>query len=249
MNTIKLDELLSSKIYVKENASVNFKSPRHYLQPFLDIIGPDVIDYRVDVTSPVMNQDEGGAMNIAYPRINVEATVGNQMTGFYSVIGFIFALDTQIPIAKVYTGQSVRTCLNLTIFNADDVFEQNLLGNSQEIYTRALTFKNNKIRQIEEYSKIYKSMTENMLTRKSLNELLGKLLLRGGRSKLGTSPVVGASKLLTDNKSVYYTEKSGEFECSEWNVYNSVTQSLTDSADPILKPNKTIELAAIIREN
>lgn len=185
---------------------------------------------------------------IAYPRVNVEATIGDQMTGFYSVMGFIFALNTSTPIMKVYSGQSVKACLNLTIFNAEDIFEQNLLGNSNEIYNRAQVFFQKKEKQIEEYGKIYKDLTEKHLTPQGLNDLMGKLLLKGTQTRLGTSPVVGAAKLLLDPKTTYYTHSGADFRCSEWNVYNAVTQNITDKEDAVSKPNKTIELAKIIME-
>lgn len=249
MKTVKLDDLLESKVFVKDNSAVNFKSPHHYLDPFLEILGDKAQDIRVEVESPVVNAEETGKMNIAYPRVKVEAKLGNPITGFHSVLGFIYALNTQIPIAKVYSGQSVAACLNLTIFNAEDLYEQNLLGNSREIYNRASAYMQKKEQQIEEYSKIYKSMTETSLTPQGLQDLIGKILLKSARGKLGTSPVVGAAKLLTDPKTAYYVNEGPDFKCNEWNVYNSITQSLTDSSDPISRPNKTIELARIIREN
>jgi len=245
---IQLEELLSSKIFVKENSAVSFKSPKSYLTPFLDIVGPHSTDIRVQVDSPVINAEESGIQNIAYPRANVEATIGDQMTGFYSVIGFIFALNTGTPIMKVYSGQSVKACLNLTIFNAEDIFEQNLLGNSNEIYNRAQVFFQRKEKQIEEYQKVYKDLTQKMLTPEGLNNLMGKLLLKGTQTRLGTSPVVGAAKLLLDPKTTYYTHSGSDFSCSEWQVYNAVTQNITDKEDAVSKPNKTIELAKIIME-
>lgn len=249
MNVIKVEELLSSKVYVRESSSINFRSPAQYLEPFLEMVQPIAREISVEVNNPVINAEESGKMNIAYPRVKVEARLGNPITGFHSVLGFIYALDTQIPIAKVYSGQSVTACLNLTIFNAEELYEQNLLGNSKEIYNRAMMFKQGKEKQVEEYSKIYKSMTESSLTVEGLNQLLGKLLVRGSRTKLGTSPVVGAAKLLVDPKTMYYVNEGPDFNCSQWNVFNAVTQSLTDSTDPVIRPNKTIELATIIREN
>ena len=246
---IQVEELLNSKIFVKENSAVNFKSPKSYLTPFLDIVGPHATDIRAEIDSPVINAEESGKQNIAYPRVNVEATIGDQMTGFYSVMGFIFALNTSTPVMKVYSGQSVRACLNLTIFNAEDIFEQNLLGNSNEIYNRAQVFFQKKNQQIEEYGKIYKDLTQKMLTPQGLNDLMGKLLLKGTQSRLGTSPVVGAAKLLLDAKTTYYTHPGDDFRCSEWNVYNAVTQNITDKEDAVSKPNKTIELAKIIMES
>lgn len=237
---IQLEELMNSKIFVKENSAVNFKSPKSYLTPFLDIVGPHSTDIRVEVDSPIINAEESGKQNIAYPRVNVEATIGDQMTGFYSVMGFIFALNTSTPIMKVYSGQSVKACLNLTIFNAEDIFEQNLLGNSNEIYNRAQVFFQKKEKQIEEYGKIYKDLTEKHLTPQGLNDLMGKLLLKGTQTRLGTSPVVGAAKLLLDPKTTYYTHSGADFRCSEWNVFNALTQTLTNSSEIVNRPTKTI---------
>ena len=88
-NIIKLEELLSSKVYVKENGAVTFKSPKHYIEPFLDIVGPTAREIRVQVGESVVNAEEGGKLNIAYPRVNIEAQIGDEITGFYSVLGFI----------------------------------------------------------------------------------------------------------------------------------------------------------------
>jgi len=245
MSQIKLEELLNSKVYVKENSSVRFTSAKQYVEPFLEALGQDVKDVRVSVSSPVMNAEESGKMNIAYPRVNVETTIGGGLEGFTSVVGMIFALNTQIPIAKVYTGQSVSVCMNLCIFNSDDLFEKNLLGDFNELYLRTATFKANKMKQIEEYGKVYKDMTENMLTPMELNTLMGDLLLKGTTSKLGSSPIVGAAKLLKDNKTTYYVNEGPDFSCNKWNVLNAVTQVLGDG-DPILRPDKTIQIAKLL---
>ena len=247
MKTIKIDELINSKIFVKENSPVNFKSPAYYINPFLDIMGDSVKSTRVEVDKAIINAEESGKKNIAYPRINIECTMGDDIIGFHSTIGLIYALDTQIPVIKAYSGQTVSACLNLCVFNAEDLFESNMLGSIQNVYNQVTKFKQEKERQIEEYGKIYKDMTENILTPDGLKTILGNLLMKGSASKLGTSPVVGATKLLMDPKSIYYTQEGEDFNCNEWNVYNAVTQTLTDNSDPVYKPNKTLELTNIIR--
>jgi hypothetical protein len=245
---LSVDDLLGSKIYVKENSAVSFKSPRQYLEPFLDLVGNKATDIRVQAADSIINAEESGLRNIAYPRVNVEATVGDEMTGFYSVVGFIYALNIQTPILKVYTGQSVKACMNLTIFQADHVFEQNLLGNFNEVYLRAGKFIQDKQKEIEEYSKIYKDLTETPLTPAQMHEALGSMLMKGANSKLGTTPVVGGAKLLGDPKSAYYTRTGEDFGCNKWNIYNAVTQCITDGADIVSKPTKTVQLAKFVME-
>ncbi len=247
MKNIKVSELLSSKIYVKENSAVNFKSPEFYIRPFLDMMGEHAKNTTVQVYRAIINAEADGTKNIAYPRINIECRIGTEIIGFHSVIGLIYALDTQIPIAKVYTGQSVSTCLNLCIFGAEDIYETNMLNSIQEIYNRVEKFKSDKLEQVERYTKIYKDMTETHLTPAGMKEILGNLLIKGSQSKLGTSPVVAAAQSLIDPKSMYYVNEGADFKCNQWNIYNAVTQSLTDSTDPVYRPNKTLELTNIIR--
>ena len=245
---LSIDDLLGSKIFVKENAAVSFKSPRQYLEPFLDIVTKRSSDIRVQVANSVINAEESGLRNVAYPRVNIEATVGDEISGFYSVMGFIYALNIQTPVLKVYTGQSVKACMNLTIFNADHVFEQNLLGNFNEVYLRAGKYLTEKQKEIEEYSKIYKDLSEVRLTPAQMHESLGRMLIKGSQSKLGTTPVVGGAKLLADPKSAYYVKSGEDFECNKWKVYNAVTQCITDGADIVSKPTKTIQLAKFVME-
>ncbi len=245
---LEKDQLLTSKIYVKPGSALRFQSAKTYVNPFLDIVGPDATDIRYHVDQPVTNMEEDGTLNVAYPRVNIEATLGDPMTGFKSVIGMIYGLNTQIPIAKVYTGQSVSVCMNLCIFSAEDIFEQNLLGNEQDsLYKTVERFKRDKDKQIENYTKIYNKMVNNQLSPDELKDLMGDLLLKSSRSKLGTSPIVGAANSLTDPKSIYYVNEGSDFRCNEWNVYNAATQVLTDRDDVVQRPNKTMELIELMR--
>jgi len=93
---------------------------------------------------------------------------------------------------------------------------------------------------------LYNDLTTTNLSERTFHELMGKVLLKAQKSKLGTSPVVGAAKLLSTPGSAYYTQTDNQFACTKWNVFNAITQSLTNSKDFTEKPNKTIALARII---
>ena len=241
---MKLEDVLDSKIYVKESGAVKFEAPKYYLEPFIDSLGENVLSYRVEVASPVSNQNvDSDDVNTAYPKVLVEAHVGTHIEGFDSVIGMIYSLDSK-PIVKVYSGENARACINLTIFNVEHVFEQNLLTNYKDVYGKTLLWRNNKEKQAVEFETTLKKLQNQFMDEKQLNELMGYLLLKSRKARIGTSPIVSAAQYLTDPASTYYPYHGEEFRCSRWNVYNSVTQSL-HSSDILSKPTKTVSLAKL----
>jgi len=242
---MELNEILESKMYVRENGTISFGTPKEYINPFIDIVEEKVVSWDVKIASPVTNKNiEDNTLNIAYPRVVIEARLGNPIIGFESVIGIIYALDTQRPVMKVYSGNNATACTNLTIFNSEYLFQQDLLGDYKEIYCKAEEFYNNKVKEQEEFVNIYNRLISTNLTRTELNDRIGNLLLKSHTTKLGTSPVVQASKLLMDNSSAYSVYKGNNFECTEWNIYNAVTQCLHKS-EITEKATKTVALAKL----
>jgi hypothetical protein len=126
---IELKELLESKAFVKEGSGYDFKLPEQYVNEFLDIAGNYTDKFLVTVNSPTENKNEDESINKAFPRFLVEAKMPEKFDVEESTatIGFMMALDTQKPIAKLYTGKKVTACMNLTIFNADNVYSAELV--------------------------------------------------------------------------------------------------------------------------
>ena len=241
---MELKDVLESKIYLKEGGAVQFQSPKFYIEPFLKSIQNGIKDYVVSVANPISNKNvDTDEVNTAYPKVLVEAKVGTHVEGFDSVIGLLYNLDGK-PIIKAYSGENARACLNLTIFNAEYVFEQSLLTDYREIYAKTKLWKDNKEKEAEEFKNTLKSLKDSYITKKELNELIGNLLFRSAKSRIGTSPIVQATKYLQDPSSAYYIYQGSEFVCNQWNVFNSITQALNGS-DMISKPTKTVSLAKL----
>ena len=243
--SIQLADVLDSRIYVKENSGGGFQSPRTYLEPFLDRVKADEVV--VKVQDPVTNQNEDGTQNVSYPRVLVEAKVGSQIQGYDSVIGFLYALDIQHPLVKVFTGQNAHACTNLTIFNADNVYQMNLLGNLTFAYEKAEQYFNNKQREIEEFLKVREELVNTYYDSESLQKELGRLLMLTTSNKNVGYPSSGisqAAKWLQDKNSIYHV-KADEM-CSKMNLYDSLTQSITNSNDVLYKPNKTLAVAKML---
>lgn len=244
---MELNDVLGSKTYVREEGAVSYCAPVEYLKPFIDIVDANVISWSVKVSEPVSNENpEDHTLNIAYPRVLVESRFGidPNLPGFESVIGLIYALNTRQPIMKVYSGENVSACTNLTIFNPEHVFQQDLLGNYRNVYSKAKEYFDNKKKEIEEFKVIYNQLQNTFLTEEQFHERMGGILVNAVKSRLGTSPVVQAANMMMDNSSQYAVRKGNDFICNEWNIFNAVTQAL-NSTDLVLLPTKTISLAKI----
>lgn len=247
---ITLPELRASKVFVKENGNISFGTANDYIDPFLEHIQMGKANFKVEVSDAVINAESTGSRNIAYPRVHVQAEFHNGVPdelGIKSVMGMIYALDLQKPIIKVYTGINVSVCMNLTIFNAGESFQQEILSNNyQEVYQKAKVFADAKEKQIAEYTKIISDLKDTYLTEDGLNETMGRLLFYGQKSRLGTSAVVQASKEMLDNSSRYYIYREDKFNCNLWNVYNAVTDVLSNRGDFTDRTNKIVALSKII---
>ena len=75
-----------------------------------------------------------------------------------------------------------------------------------------------------------------------LKERLGHLLLYAKTAKLGKSPVVQASDLLGDPRSNYYAGADSTL----YNLYNAITQIISDGKDLLYRPDKTMGLTKLL---
>jgi len=240
---LSIEDVMNSKIYVKEGSAVGFRSPREYLGDFVQGEGGT---WRVKVADPVVNEETTGARNIAYPRVMVEAQLGELIPNFEAVVGMVYALDLQKPVIKCYSGFNVRSCINLSIFNTDNMFQQELLGDYEKVISMARKYFLEKEKDVIDFKDRFTKLQQEFLTEPQLNELLGKMLRESRKTRLGTTPILGAARLLDDSSTNYYVRPDGKFTCNKFNVYNAVTQILTDSNDIIDRPNKTIALTKLL---
>ena len=242
---MNLIDLIKSKIFVKENSAMNFLPPKEYIEPFLEAAKFDGDESKLIIKTQgeVVNANEAGDTNTAYPRVNIEVHTEHSVPGFQSVVGIVYALDLQKPEIKVYTGQNASACTNLTIFNAEGVYQQGLLGNFASIFEYASRYVQNKMQEAEEFLAIYNTLLNTFYNEDELNEELGRLLRMSPKTKIGTSPIVQASGRLDNKESIYFI-KTGE-KCSKMNLYDSITQSFTNSKNILDRPIQTLQLSKL----
>lgn len=244
MNAITKMQLDDSKLYVKNGMS--FMHPKVMVDPFLDIMKySDSDELTITTQNEVVNENEDKSENIAYPRFGVQISrkVVDEDLGidYDNVSGMIVALDVNKPIVKVYTGFNAKACLNLCIFNASDTYSQDVLQDFANMWEVANKYYNREQEKLNELTKAHEQLHNVHLRTPEVNELLGRLL-RQGRTVIGTNPIVNASRLLDDNKSMYHYKD----ETTLYNVYQSITQGITDSKEIIAKPDKTVAVAKLL---
>lgn len=242
---MELQELLSSKVFLKENSLINFESPSKYVEPFLEKVSALTDRITVEVSGRVANADEETHKeNIAYGRYKVEAVlpVDYRVHEAEGVIGLIVALDNSKPIMKVYTGKNVMACLNLSIFNANNVFAQEMTGNVTSLYNKVGEYVRDVAKDTEEFNKIVIDMKNTNYSGLKLQEMTGRLLEKSIKNpKLGHTVIIQGFRELLNSKSVYYA-KNGE--TTAWNYYNSITEFIKNS-DVLDRSTKTIALSDI----
>ena len=237
---MEVNELLSSKLYVKPQSGITFKSPSEYLQPFLDLIAPFTSDIRVSTGAEVTNAnpDEQNSENTAFGRVVLEAKLPEKFTNLDhdTVIGIMYALDVQKPVLKAYTGQLARACTNLSIFNAAHIFEASLLGGYETVYEALQRYTNSVEPGIEDWMKKVKHLLSIEYTEKQVDEKLGYMLRKSLRANF-TTGVISTAKSLHNPGSAYAIK---EGKTSAWNVLSAATQYITDKTDIIAKPDVTL---------
>jgi hypothetical protein len=241
---IKLDTILSSKVYIHEKSQASFGSPNAFIEPFLEKFKDINPTYRVAVSERSANKDSvSGALNEAYGRVLVEAKFPAEFTAYShdSVIGMVYSLDTQKPIIKLYSGQNAWACTNLAIFGARYVNQVEILHGYSSIYEKALEYIEGMTNQIRKFKELHEKMNEKQYEGEEINTIIGHLLRESYKNKaIGTNPVLSALKDLEDNKSRYAIRDG---KTSQWNVYSAMTQYVTDKSDISDKATKTVSIS------
>lgn len=235
------EELLESKTFVKQGSIVELPSPSMVLTPFLNITENIVGgQYVVKTSNSVINKNDDESDNVAYGRFNLEYKLPAMFdtdNSFYT-LGIVCGLDTQKPIVKVYGGHRVSACTNLTVFNAEQVFTQELTGNVNMCYEKITKYFQTIEEQNREYISTVRTLTQRVLDEQQIHERIGKLMEFGIRNpRLGTTVIIDGIKEMLNPKSVYAIKNGST---TDWNILNSVTEFVSSKADILDESTKAL---------
>ena len=267
-NEITLEQLNNS--YSLKRGQTIFQPAKEIVQPFMEALQPITKDWIIKGQTPKsetldVNIDQYGIENVtakydSYERLNIEAVLndnyqinfnGNDM--YDKVIGFIYALDVQNPIAKVYTGYKRSACLNLTIFGSGNITKRHFNDADYDtVYKVVPEYVEQISRERDSYEGILHDMCSHKLSEHELNNTLGVL----SRKIVSTNyqglvnNFINMLKLLQqpgnvkEIENIYYNPSK---EYSKFDIYNALTASVSRKTellytpDLILKSHKLFE--------
>ena len=238
---LTIDDVFNSKTYVKGER--NYRTPKEYLEPFMEKIQEIAPDINVQVSGKIQNAEEDRTINTAYSRIMIEASnIKLKSEGIYPTFGIIIGLDIQKPVYKLYEGTTVSACTNLCIFNANNLFAGDIFDGLSEGYDRLGTWVDNYKETFGKNLDTFKRLEEVQLSKAELQQRLGDLLKFSIENPyLGTTPVVLAAKELYNPNSMYHIDENEG--TTDWNLYNAVTAYLSNKTDILDKASKTLLLS------
>lgn len=243
---ITLNDILNSKVYLKEGSAISFNSPRAYVEPFLEKFANLNVEFKTSVSGIVANKNaDDDKRNEAYARVLIEAKFPQEYCAknHDSVIGMVYALDTQKPSIRIYSGQNAWACTNLAIFGARYIHQVELISGIDSIYEKSLDYVEGLTTQLARFQEVYEKMNDIYYEGDQIDRILGHVLREAYKNKsIGTNPVLAALKDLEDPKS-RYSIRDGK--TNQWNIYSALTQYVTDKTDIFDKSMKTVSLSNI----
>lgn len=244
MAQLTIDDVLNSKVYMKENSQISFGSPRQYIEPFMERLKDLNPTYKVSISDRVANKDEEtDKINEAFGRVLIEAKLPEQYTveSHDTVCGLVYALDTQKPNIKVYSGHNAWACTNLSIFGARYIHTVEILQGTSSIYEKIAEYVEGITEQTRKFKEIHDAMNSKFYENEEIDRVIGKLLINSYKNKsIGTTPILSAMKDLLDPKSVYSIREN---KTSQWNIYSAMTQYVTDKVDIVDKSLKSVAIS------
>lgn len=235
-------DVMNSKRYVKGGAE--YKSPGEILQPVIELLAKTSGTLTLTGGNEQSNANTDGSLNVSYGRLNLVACFTIDKDLFYE-IGVLIAFDLQIPKIKIYRGAKVSACLNLCIFEADDVVKFDITNGVNT--TLVETYLGQLTARIEKVGQLVTRLKGIQITPVQLEAALGKMMVRTSEDKLahGTTTILSGIETMTDEKSKYYYKQEN---FNAWLFFNSFTEYMNKRVNFFDIPDKARDIYSLISE-
>lgn len=242
---LTLNELLKGKgTKIKEK---EFYPTEAYVEPFLNrmekIPGVNyIIKAELPKQTTITRKDDVDFDDVTYNRVWIQAVLPEeyQVDNHDDVIGMVYGIDTQKPIAKFYRGGVNRACTNLCVFNPSQLLVQGIeqrkpinFGGLDVLISAANDIRGflNKLHSIPFVAE--ESFINEQLGMWVRNCLSMKYDNGFQKPKLTHTTAVDAYKLLFENaKSPYYVNSGSNTDM--FNVYNAFTEIISNKDKDII---------------
>lgn len=265
--TITLDELLKGKAYKRGNSL--YPETAEIVEPYLEYVQDYIDDYRIQVTKPTdlavditeNNDAEEVTEYNLYSRVLVEGmlkpeyqlTIGDN-DRYQKTISFLYALDTQNPIAKVYSGYLRQVCMNLSVFNPSAIVTKHFNdADFNNIYNNIPIFINRIEGEKKEYEDALNFMGNTEYTMQEIPVVLGTLAKNCIAKISGMSTAYNNMvKMLYSNqdvngvKNIYYN-REGKY--TPYDLYQALTATISHKTDMTKRADAVLKAYRLFSSN
>jgi len=250
---ITLEEALKGKATIIKNNE--YLESKAYVEPFVERMSKFTDNFIVKAVLPDQITKDKSVEDITYNRLWIQAVLPGDF-GFdnhQEVVGMVYGLDVRKPIVKIYRGALNMACLNLCVFQPEELII-NELEPQKPINFKNLTTIMEHTCQISEFLNKLKNTEfprEQETMERELGRWVNNSILRSfdtgyGKVKISTASVIDSYKgIFIDRDSEYYVKP--EEDTSYFNIYNSFTNQICNKDKDIMnKTEKTLLLKSIL---
>lgn len=247
-----------------------YPDTKSLVEPFVEAVDDYVDGYSITAITPndmaVDVVETGETENVeeykVYSRVLVEGILKSEYQlsigvddHYTKTIGFLYALDTQQPVVKCYSGWLRQACTNLCVFNPNGIVTKQFTASDfKAIYDSPLKF----IQDAELERLNFEKSSQELMTRTyekdELKTLLGHLAIHCIAKNTGLSTAYSnLIKMLQSNrepsagiKNIYY-KPEGAY--TKYDLYQGLTGTLSQKADTIVRPDVSYKAYRIFNAN
>lgn len=254
MENLTLENLFLGRATKIKN--IEYLPTRAYVEPFIEICSQYTDEFIIDAVEAPQISIESGDNHIIYNRVYIQAVLpGNVFNNHKQVLGMIYALDTRVPVLKLFSGGLNMACTNLCVFNPSALMVQQIEEKKPFNYS-FLQYCGEFMDEVAQKLQIM-SQTAYGRDKDSITDMLGTWVDNAiyqsldhdfAKIKLGTQDVISAYKdLFVDKESKYYQPEENSL-VSMFDIYNAFTDRICNGkrSDMITKPEKILLLTDIL---
>jgi len=248
---ITINELLKGKATLIKNKE--FFPTKNYVEPFLERMSKFTNDFRVQIVKADQVSKQNNVEDTVYNRVLVQGVLPEKYSidNHKETIGFLYGLDVRKPVVSFYKGYINSACTNLTIFNPEWIFNQELIAGEPINYSPIKYA----LEITSDFESKLKKLKSTFIERDERISYLGTWVdntIRKhydtgyGKVKISPSHAVEAYKsLFIDSESDYFIPEG--ISPSLFDIYGAFTQVITDDKRDLLqKANKTLLIKDIL---
>lgn len=233
----ELKELLKGKgTEIKKKV---FLPTEEYVVPFLEAVENITQDIRVQTVMP-KQITYSDSKDLTYNRVWLQAVLPETIHNHRQVIGMIYGLDAKGAPMKFYKGQLNMACTNLSVFNPEALYMQELESNKDPMFGPLRDLINKEFREMEILNHLKDERFHKADAADHLQTWMDHVLKSKTNFIKPTDVVNAYNELMHKQGGKYIIEGS---DSDMFNVYNAFTQQLTNSKAFINRGEATLAIA------